>query len=529
MSKDNIKTRLLICNEASFDFNEGFFLLPNRSINQEFITGHVITAVNEDGKSEWMSLNKRISIDQLNCVDIKDPNINDCLVFDGKIWKNTNLSGNGITNLNGSKHALQAMTFTNKGNELSIKTMNGVHMFNVPDASINSRGVITSKDWDKFDNKLSSDLLKGHIFIGNEKNKASSSTITGDASIDYNGILSLSDTNAIPGKYSFPIIEVDSKGRIVTVDNNIISGTEGSIQFKRKNEIFGTKDLTFFNGKLNVGIIKGNPNIELSTEGGDLIFSRNGLSFKWPAKKPKLNQYLKVKSINGKNISLSFEDNDIIESKQTKNEKSFDDILELVENTIHINYPIKSAKLFSDSNLVIESGSDLTIKSDKCIRICFPDSSKMILPNTAPIKHQIMRCANIETDNNQNITSIMEYYTPGLIQLGIESQHIISSSGEIIPFTVTFSRNMKISNEYIHLDANKVYLLYVFVFGKYLEVEWVKSDKKKLNSLMKSHNGEMTYTHCSDTNIKIALSSILLDDSKVILTSSRNIIIIREV
>jgi hypothetical protein len=524
MSKDNVKTRLLICNEANDSPGEGFVLSPDRNTNPDYITGYVITSIDEDGKAIWLSLDNKISINKILDVEITSPNLRDCLMFDGKTWKNTSLVGKGVLNFNGSRDAIQAITFSNKGVDLNIKTTNGVHTFNVPDASYNSRGVLSVNDWKTFDGKLSSNLPNGGLFIGNSYSKAEFKYIHGDASLNEDGLLTLSDTAVISGTYTSPILTVDSKGRITDINTSPISGVEGSIQFKQRSGLLGVNELTFNNGKLNVGHIRGQHNLELSAGSGDLIFSKHGLLFKWPTVKPKLNQILRVKSINGPEINLSFDDEYIKKEpdiEQTNSNIAVLNSINISNDKIAFNFPITTSTI---NVTTIESNNELVLKSGKCIHITFPDSTKMSLPNTAPYKNQMMRCSSVN-----NGISIMEFYSYGIIQLGIEEPRIISSTGEIIPFNVTFSRGIELYNGFIQLDAGKAYLLYVFVSGKYLEVEWIKSDKTKVNPFMKSHNGELTFVFCPNCNTKIAISSILMDDTKVILDQYRNIVIVREI
>ncbi len=65
-----------------------------------------------------------------------------------------------------------------------------------PNASASSNGLLTSTDWNTFNNKLSVTLNAGKIFIGDGSNQASPVNLSGDASLSNSGLLTIS-ANAI--------------------------------------------------------------------------------------------------------------------------------------------------------------------------------------------------------------------------------------------------------------------------------------------------------------------------------------------
>lgn len=74
------------------------------------------------------------------------------------------------------------------------------------------------------DGKLS--LTNGNLLIGDSSNLSKEVTISGDATLDSNGVLTLANTSVTPGSYTNTDITVDSKGRIISIANGIPSGPD---------------------------------------------------------------------------------------------------------------------------------------------------------------------------------------------------------------------------------------------------------------------------------------------------------------
>jgi hypothetical protein len=102
----------------------------------------------------------------------------------------------------------------------------------IPLATTSATGLITSIDWNTFNNKLSavsgSTLTATQIWIGNATNQATAVSMSGDATIDNTGVVSLTATGITAGTYSRVV--VDNKGRVTasgTLDTNDIVAALG--------------------------------------------------------------------------------------------------------------------------------------------------------------------------------------------------------------------------------------------------------------------------------------------------------------
>ncbi|MDP3779301.1 MAG: tail fiber domain-containing protein [bacterium] len=130
-------------------------------------------------------------------------------------------AGGGITSLNGLTAAGQTFATGNTGVDFGILSSGSVHTFNLPSASGTVRGLLTSADWTTFNNKLTSSLNSGNIFVGNASNTVAAVALSGDATLSNAGVLTLANSGAIAGTFgsttTVPIITVDSKGRITSV------------------------------------------------------------------------------------------------------------------------------------------------------------------------------------------------------------------------------------------------------------------------------------------------------------------------
>lgn len=64
------------------------------------------------------------------------------------------LGGVGITSLNGLNTATQTFAIGTSGTSFNISSVGTTHTFNIPYASNTATGLLTSSDWNAFNNKL---------------------------------------------------------------------------------------------------------------------------------------------------------------------------------------------------------------------------------------------------------------------------------------------------------------------------------------------------------------------------------------
>jgi hypothetical protein len=144
--------------------------------------------------------------------------------------------GVAVFNINGQSTTTQTLVTGTSGTDFNISSASGVHTLNIPNASSYSRGLLSSVDWSTFNNKLSSTLNTGKIFIGDGSNQASPVTLFGDASIDSTGLLTLSDL---------------SVGTSKIVDNSV---TFAKFQELGASKLFGnSSSSSAVAGEINVG------------------------------------------------------------------------------------------------------------------------------------------------------------------------------------------------------------------------------------------------------------------------------------
>ncbi len=134
-------------------------------------------------------------------------------------WTEIVGGGGGITNLNGLTVGTQAFATGAAGTDFGISSTGSTHTFNIPSSSGSNRGLLTSSDWTTFNNKLSSTLTSSYIFVGNASNIATGVAMSGDATINNAGGLTLATVNSNVGTFTYATITVDAKGRITAASN----------------------------------------------------------------------------------------------------------------------------------------------------------------------------------------------------------------------------------------------------------------------------------------------------------------------
>lgn len=129
-----------------------------------------------------------------------------------------------INNSSGSNHQILTGDI---GIDFNIITEDSATYINIPDASLDSRGLLNSENFAKFSNKLDNKLEQGKILIGDTAGNAQQRTIFGDIHIDINGHSTLSNTTVKPQEYGSTTqsaqFVVDEKGRIINCSNVDIS------------------------------------------------------------------------------------------------------------------------------------------------------------------------------------------------------------------------------------------------------------------------------------------------------------------
>jgi len=101
-----------------------------------------------------------------------------------------------ITSLNSLTGSTQTFSTGTTGTDFGISSTSTVHTFNLPTASAANRGLVSTTDWSAFNNKLTSTLTSGNIFVGNGSNVATSVTMSGDTTISSAGATTIA-TNAV--------------------------------------------------------------------------------------------------------------------------------------------------------------------------------------------------------------------------------------------------------------------------------------------------------------------------------------------
>lgn len=117
----------------------------------------------------------------------------------------------GATRLvDGTEGNYKILTSDANGNA-SWKFLNAIDA-TTNNATSTNTGLLTSTDWVTFNDKQTSNLADGKMWLGNGSGKAAPVTLSGEATISNTGVLTLSNTTVVAGQYTK--VTVDAKGRV---------------------------------------------------------------------------------------------------------------------------------------------------------------------------------------------------------------------------------------------------------------------------------------------------------------------------
>lgn len=106
------------------------------------------------------------------------------------------LSGSTIISINGLTNASQTFVAGNGGSDFTISSLGSVHTFNLPNASANTRGLLSSFDWNIFNGKENSlSFSTGLTRTGNTINVNTTQNITTLSNLTTDGLIKTSGGN----------------------------------------------------------------------------------------------------------------------------------------------------------------------------------------------------------------------------------------------------------------------------------------------------------------------------------------------
>lgn len=225
--------------------------------------------------SKWV--NQTAALDEISDVTLSSPATGDLLYYNGSNWVNSSLtssvrdqfsatapltydSSTGVFDINRYNVTSSDITITNGtgqvvgGSNMSLTinkgdlttSTSGVTIsggtgvvlgngatVNIATASGSQNGLLSSTDWNTFNNKQTASLANGKIWIGDATGFAAAQTLSGDATISNSGVLTLANSGVTAGNYGVAdkvsTITVDSKGRLTVAGETSIQIAESQV------------------------------------------------------------------------------------------------------------------------------------------------------------------------------------------------------------------------------------------------------------------------------------------------------------
>jgi len=125
-----------------------------------------------------------------NIDGISDWKLGDWIIFNGTAWEKVD-NTDAVLMVNG-KTGNVVLDTSDIADTTNRRYLTDAQLANISNAASGStNGYLTSTDWTTFNNKLTSSLLSGRIFVGNGSNVATAVAVTGDISIDNAGVTAI--------------------------------------------------------------------------------------------------------------------------------------------------------------------------------------------------------------------------------------------------------------------------------------------------------------------------------------------------
>ncbi|MBK9321544.1 MAG: hypothetical protein IPM97_01060 [Bdellovibrionaceae bacterium] len=142
------------------------------------------------------------------------------LVFNGTAWTPVTPAASGVASV------VANLPLSVSGSATST--------ISISQAGAAADGYLSSTDWNIFNNKQTSALANGKILVGNASGQAEAVTMSGDATIDTAGALTLATSGVTAGTYSK--VGVDAKGRVLSGSNLASSDITAALGFTPVNK-----------------------------------------------------------------------------------------------------------------------------------------------------------------------------------------------------------------------------------------------------------------------------------------------------
>lgn len=172
--------------------------------------------------------------------------------YNGTIWVRISDAGNGVQSI-----SVNAPLTSTGGQNPTL---------DITQASTSTNGFLSSTDWNTFNNKLTSTLTNGRIWVGNASNTAQERLMSGDVTISNTGVTTISNDAVTSAKIlDGTILNIDINASAAIDRTKLANGTANHVLINNGSGVMSSE--------AQLALSRGGTNAALTAVAGSIVWS----------------------------------------------------------------------------------------------------------------------------------------------------------------------------------------------------------------------------------------------------------------